>query len=372
MKTYTYTVRVMLTVFLAACSKSATEPLETETPASTKGDYTILLETSGSLTTARLQATADDLTLKASELEFPLFSDSEITFASNNSFSFYEVTETCNGKVLLFDFNTGNYKLIDTFLNLDACNLEVTSVSHDSANVFLTFTKSEIDKEDSHFVRIIDQNDTDNQVDIPLDLKPIQSIPSQGKLFVLTLDTTITDENGISVIEIGQQSVVYEKLVGFNAKKIFKDPDGDIVISYPELHTTVNRNTFEEAYTQYGENIRPNLYQSVYATFDTFGKLYYTMNMDMGGDKNPAVYDFQANKATLYFFENFLSNEQITLLNIKSATAIAYDLEHDYIVIGYAKTDGTEGGILRITPTPDFRYIDAIDLEGLPRAIIMQ
>lgn len=365
-------VGVMLTVFLAACSKPANESLETETPANTQADYTILLETSGSLTTASLKATGVDLTMKTSELEIPLFSDSGISFANKNSFSFYEVTEACNGKVLIFDFNTGNYELIDTFLNLDACNLEVTSVSHDSENVFLTFTKSEIGKEDSYFIRIIDQNDTENRVDIPLDLKPLQSVPTQSKLFVLTHDAAITDENGISVIEIGQQSVVYEKLVGFNAKKIFKDPAGDIVISYPELHTTVNRNTFEEAYTQYGENIRPNLYQSVYTTFDTIGKLYYTMNMDNGGEENPAVYDFQTNKATLYLFENFLSNEQKTQLNIKSATAIAYDLKHDYIVIGYAKTNGTEGGILRITPSPDLRYIDAIELEGVPRAIIVQ
>ena len=373
MKTYTYKVGILLMAFLAACSKSGSEPIDSENPTNTLSDYTILLDVTGSLTTVNLQATEDDLILKSGDIEFPPFSNSATTFANGNTYSFFEVSEDCNGQVLVFNFETGSYMLIETFLNLEACNLEVTSVSHDTSNAFLTFIKSEIGKEDSYFVRIIDLNNTENQIDVPLDLKPQNAVPSNGRLFVLTHDEEVTDENGISVIEIEQQSMIYEKLIGFNAKKIFKDPNGNIVISYPELHTTMDSNTFEEIYTQYGENIRPNLYQSVYSIFDTNGQLYYTMNTEDGAGKNPAVYDFSANKATLYFFENFLSNEQLTQLNIQSATAIAYDGENNHIIIGFAKNNGIgNGGILRITPTPDFSYIDAIDLEGVPKAIVVQ
>ena len=374
MKTYTYKVGILLMALLAACSKPAAEPQENETPLSIEADYTLLMDQNGVLATQSILSSENGMVPEPHDLNFPSFPSTEISYADGNTFSFFEVTSDCKGKVLRYDFDSGDYQLIETFLNLDACDLNITAIAHDNTHVFLSFIKSEVGKSDAYFVRIINLNDTESAVDVELGLKPMFMVSSQEKLFVLAHDIEITDENGIIVIDINGQSTIYEKLIGFNAKKIFKAPDGNIVISYPELHTKMNSSTFEELYTQYGETLRPNLYASTYYEFDSTDKLYYTMNTeDNQIMKIPAVYDFQANKATLYYFDNFLSDIQSTDLNIKSASAIGYDEKNGFILVGYQKNgNGNTGGILRLTPTPDFTYVDNVDLEGIPKAIMVQ
>lgn len=375
MKTYTYTVSILLMVFLAACTNTAIEPVENETPFTFEAEYSVLLEQGDFLTTKLVLASEKDMDIKTESIDFPEFPTTNINYADGNTFSFFKLTEVCKGSILRFDFNSGNYQFVETFLNLNACGLSITSIAHDNSNIYLTFIKSEVGKVDSNYVRIVGLNDTENPVDIELSLQPKLVMPSNGKIFVLTHDIDITDEYGLSVIDINAKTIVYEKLVGFNAKKIFRDPSGNIIISYPELHTTINPTSFEEVYTQYGETVRPNIFSSDYAIFDSIGKMYYTMNTE--GEmitKIPAVYNFESNTATIYYFENFLTDTQLTTeLQIESATAIGYDEENNFILVGYQK-GGTEGsgGILRLTPAPDFAYIDNIDLEGIPKAIIIR
>ena len=52
--------------------------------------------------------------------------------------------------------------------------------------------------------------------------------------------------------------------------------------------------------------------------------------------------------------------------SIAQTTSIAYDEKNNYVLIGYQKKGQVDkGGILRITPAPDFKLIDNIDLEGV-------
>ncbi len=374
MKTYTYKVGILLMAFLAACTKPAAEPQEIDTPLTFESDYTLLMDQNSVLTTQSVLSSESGMVSETHDLNFPSFPSTEISYSDGNTFSFFEVTSDCKGKILRYDFDSGDYQMIETFLNLDACDLNITSIAHDNTHVFLSFIKSEVGKSDSYFVRIINLNDTESAVDVELGLKPMFMVPNQEKLFVLAHDIEITDENGIIVIDINGQSTVYEKLIGFNAKKIFKAKDGNIVISYPELHTKMNSSTFEELYTQYGETLRPNLYASAYYKFDSTNKLYYIMNTEEGQVmKIPAVYDFQANKATLYYFNNFLSEAKATELNIKSASAVGYDEKNGFILVGYQKNgNDNTGGLLRLTPSPNFTYVDNINLSAVPKAIIVQ
>lgn len=373
MKTYTYKVSFVLTVFLAACSKSATDPLENEIPFYAEAHYTVLLDQNGTLNPTNIKSVESEMVLESTDIDFPTFSTSNITYGEEETFCFFEVTSECTGSILLYNLFTAEYRIIQTFSNLDACSLEITSVSHNETQIFLTFVKSEVGKSDSYYVRIINLNQTESPVDVELALKPLQAIPSNGKLFVLTHDLEITDENGICVVDIDDQTIIHEKLIGFNAKRLIKKPSGQMIISYPELHTVLNASTFEETYTQYGETLRPNIYSLSYPVYDSKDNLYYTMSPE--GEENrpiPAGYDFDSNKATLYYFENFLTAEELTTeLNIHSATAMGYDLENDYIVVGYRK-NGTAntGGILRLKPAPEFAYIDHIELDGIPKAIV--
>lgn len=374
MKTYTYLVGILPMVFLAACSTSTTEPLETETPIEIKADYTVLLSNNQSLGLKSIKASNTILNLGEGTITFPNFEDTEITFSDGEIFSFYNLSENCDGHVLVYDFNDNTHKSLEAFLNIDACSIEVTAIAHWGSYIGLAYIKSDIGKEDSYYVRIINTEEGDaTAVDVSLDLKPLGLSASNGKLFVLTIDDQITDENGLSVIDLVEESIIFEKMLGYNAKRIFKDSDGNIIISYPELHTTLNNSNFSEAYTQYGATLRPELFSSPYYFFDLEDNLYYIKKTETEVSI-PAFYDFQQNKVILYYFENYLTDQQLnTELNIQSATAVGFDAENNFILVGYRQKDNTNlGGILRLTPTPDFSYVDHIDLDGIPKAILVE
>ena len=162
--------------------------------------------------------------------------------------------------------------------------------------------------------------------------------------------------------------------LGFDAAHIFENPNGDLIISYPELHTTLNTSNLTVVYTPYGVGTEPNFVDSRNVSFDLEGKMYYQMNIDAGETETiPAVYDFNGNNAVLYFFENFLTDAQLKVeFKVASATTVVYDEESDLILIGYKKSGtGSAGGIMRITPSPDLTFVDNIDLGGIPYTIFM-
>ncbi|WP_339665649.1 hypothetical protein, partial [Maribacter arcticus] len=90
-------------------------------------------------------------------------------------------------------------------------------------------------------------------------------------------------------------------------------------------------------------------------------------------DMVPAIYDFQTNNTVVYLFENFLTESDINVkYRIATTTSIGYDEQNNYMLIGYQKKgEVNKGGILRITPAPDFKIIDNIDLDGVPQTIFV-
>lgn len=379
MKTYIYVVGILLTVFLVACSSESTnEPIEeNETPIFVEADYTVLLEKSGGLSAQGLTAGSDDLEINDNDSSFPGFSNSDIFYNADDIISLYNATSGCIGEVLYYNFESEDSIEFETFGVLGACNVEVTSIAHTDDYVFISFIKDEEGKSDTFYVRMIDL-DTENKdfVDIPVSPKPIAMVPTNDKLFVLTFDEDITDENGISVIDIEDKTIVYEKNMGYDVGLMFKNLDGNIVLAYPELHTIVDSSTMIETYTRYDADIAPNFYNSEFVSFGDDGKLYYQMKTEESSvtENIPATYDFATNTAVLYFYENFLSTAQLSVeFEIESTTSIAYDNANDIILVGYQKTgnDG-KGGILRITSSPELTFIDNIDLDGVPRSIYVK
>ncbi|MBQ4914947.1 hypothetical protein J8L85_10900 [Maribacter sp. MMG018] len=379
MKTYNYVVGAMLAVFLVACSSDSTnEPIEeNETPIFVEADYTVLLEKNSTLSTQGLTAGSENLEINDNDSFFPGFPSSEIFYNSDNTISLYNTTSGCIGEVLYYNFESEDAIEFDTFGVLGACNVEVTSIAHTDEYVFISFIKDEEGKSDTFYVRIIDL-DTDNKdfVDIPVSPKPMAMVPTNDKLFVLTFDEDITDENGISVIDIEDETIVYEKNMGYDVGRMFKNLDGNIVLAYPELHTIVDSSTMTETYTRYDADTAPNFYMSEFVSFGEDGKLYYQMQTEEGTatESIPATYDFSANTAVLYYYENFLSTAQLSVeFEIASTTSIAYDYANDIILVGYKKTgSGNTGGILRITSSPELTFIDNIDLDGIPRSIYVE
>ena len=82
----------------------------------------------------------------------------------------------------------------------------------------------------------------------------------------------------------------------------------------------------------------------------------------------PAVYDFETNTAFLYYYENFLSEqEQLVEFEIGDTSMVSYDAKNNLILIGYQKSgDPGKGGLLRVRPIPNPAFIDNIDLNGVP------
>ncbi|MEQ8420640.1 MAG: hypothetical protein RIB64_11580, partial [Arenibacter algicola] len=98
--------------------------------------------------------------------------------------------------------------------------------------------------------------------------------------------------------------------------------------------------------------------------------MYYPME---SGSKSSyphiaAVYDFKENMSVLYIYENFLSLEERNLkYEIEDTTMVSYDANNNLILIGYRKIGGSgKGGLMRIKPIRDPKFLDNDDLDGMP------
>ncbi len=372
MKTYAYLAGLLSAIMILSCSTSDVES-GNEVENSVNADYAVLLQNSSSLTESFLNSSSDGLEVNNKVSDFPGFSKPDVSYRSESNFSFYHKTGDCQGEVLIYDFNDESKAELQVFMDLDPCNLTITAVAHTPSRLFLSFVIESAGKEKGYFVRTIDlQSANKSFVDLELQKKPIQLVPVNNRLFILNFDEEITDENGLEVMDIASGTIIHEMNLGFDAGQIFENPNGDLIISYPELHTTLNTSALTVVYTPYGSGTEPNFVNSKTVSFDAEGKMYYQLSVEGAETETlPAVYDFNGNNAVLYFFENFLTDAQLNVeFMVASTTTVAYDEENDLILIGYKKsgTDG-KGGLMRITPSPDLTFVDNIDLEGIPYAI---
>ena len=145
---------------------------------------------------------------------------------------------------------------------------------------------------------------------------------------------------------------------------------GNILVSYPNLHSLIDGNTMILGITtNYLLGKEPKF---GYAKSEYFGDrtMYYPME---SGSKSSylhiaAVYDFKENMSVLYIYENFLSLEERNLkYEIEDTTMVSYDAKNNLILIGYRKKGGSgKGGLMRIKPIPDPKFLDNVDLDGIP------
>lgn len=113
-------------------------------------------------------------------------------------------------------------------------------------------------------------------------------------------------------------------------QKLFKSDNGNIIVSYPELHNIVSSSNMAIVKTtRYEEGTEPGFWNSESSFRDVQGNLYYLMPTNYSGTSYPnipAVYNFQTNTAILYYFENFLSDEEkLVEFIISITTMVSYD-----------------------------------------------
>lgn len=368
-------VAFLSALLLLSCSKSNVEPV-TESEKPIEADYVILLQSAASLSQTYLSEHADGLKINSKESNFPEFANPDLSYRTDSKLSFFHKSENCSGEVLMYDFSADSSDEFGVFNDIESCDLTITAIAHIDSRFFIAYVIESVGKDKKYFIRTVNL-ESDNKVFVDLEMvqKPIGLVPTNNRLFILTFDEEITDQSGLSVMEIVSGTLIHEMNLGFDAGRIFKNPDGNIIISYPTLHTTLNSSNLEVVYTQYGEGSEPKFMESQTISFDLDGKMYYQRNTSGGETETiPAVYDFDTNTGVLYFFENFLTDSQLNVeFDVVATTSVQYDEKNDLILIGYKKS-GTQfsGGLIRITPSPDLTFVDNIDLDGIPYTIFVE
>ena len=378
MKTYNI-IYVLLALWAIGCSKSeedtgGEQEQKKEEQIGVDADYAMLLFNGSQLTTQLLSANAKEITLNPAEA----LADKaipQLTSIKGTTFFQYHKKSDCGGQITTYDFASDKMEEIDLFDDMNDCMLTANAISFSDDSLFVAYELETEPKNYDYMVRVIDLNSPDfSFIDIPLNKKPVDLVSVNDRLFILSLDLEISGENFLSVLDLNSNALIHEKNLGSRARRIFQNSDDEIIISYDELHTTLNSSNLSVVYTNYGAGAEPKFTSNTTDHFDFDGRLYYPIVSESVSiyPEIPAVYDFTKNLVTLYAFENFLTEEKRDLeFEIETTTAVNYDRENNIILIGYKKLDKKKGGLLRIKPAPDPAFIDNIDLNGVPYEIFI-
>lgn len=336
--------------------------------------YSLLLQTNELLTLINLNADAESIFLDPGISEFQSSSLPSVTYRNGNEISLFHSQTDCSGRISLYDFKNDTLKKMDVLDDLGNCDLIIHALVHYGNIFYLGYEVPGVGaKETLYYVRIIDSSPSEPEFfDIQLDKKPLQAIYSNNKVFVLSEDIEDDNRNYLMVFDTVNEEFGADINLGFDVLRLFKSDGGDIIVSYPELHNIISSSSMAIVKTtRYEDGKEPGFGDSESFFSDEQGNLYYSMLTNFSGTSYPtipAVYDFETNTAILYYYENFLSEqEQAVEFKIGRTTMVSYDVENNIIIIGYKKSgEPDKGGLLRIRPIPDPAFIDNIDLDGVP------
>jgi len=375
MKTYT-TFGAILALLIFSCSKSDNGQIDEGGTTNVEADYVTLLSKDGLLRPQLLHANAESITLNPSQSSLSQKTTPELSSVDGSYFLQYHKDGNCGGQVSKHDFRTDTTTDFLVFTDLNDCNLTATAIAKSDDFLFVSYVVTSSEPYD-YFVRVIDVNSSEfSSVDVTLDKKPVGLTVAGGRLFILTLDELITDENSLSVLDMSNNTLVHEMSLGNDARRVFTDVQDNVIISYDELHTTLNSSSLAFEYTQYNEATAPKFSSSESANFDSNGRLFYPMDPASNSSYPlvPATYDFSKKLVTLYAFENFLTEAKRNFeYEIETTTAVGYDEKNDLMLVGYKKRTGAtkEGGLLRLKLEPELVFVDNIDLDGVPEEIVI-
>tara|TARA_R110002051_G_scaffold56046_9_gene104008 strand:+ start:4143 stop:5267 length:1125 start_codon:yes stop_codon:yes gene_type:complete len=373
MKTYNLVVCFVLAFSYVSCDKSSTINSEIEENG-IAANYTVFLSGNDQLNAVQLSTFNDELVVDSELSTFTSIPSRYKKFRTSTDISFY-YTSNCQGYIQRYNAINDDVQVLDVFSNIDPCTIDVTSIAHTDQYVMIAYEMELLGKDKQRAVRIFSNNETsESYMELNLDKKPIDLISSRNRLFVLTLNEFVTDEFHLSVFDLTSNEELIELDLGFNANKLFKNGLEQVIISYPELHTTIDPITLNKTYTNYGENTEPGFMTSKDSYLDSKGTMYFIKDSPTSTVHTvPAIYDFQTNNTVVYLFENILSETELNVkYNIGSTSAIAHDDNNKYMLIGYQKKNQTsKGGILRVSTAPEFKIIDNIDLDGVPQSIFV-
>ncbi|NHF59265.1 hypothetical protein FK220_007930 [Flavobacteriaceae bacterium TP-CH-4] len=378
MRTYNLFNLLLACLVLMSCSTSdeGTGVGEGPTNPGTDADYVLLLTSGTTLKSQLLNAGAELVTVNPADSDFKNTGIPDLTYREGLEMSFYQRTGVCGGEILKYDFINDTATELALFEDLGDCGLTAYAIAHTETRVYVAYGLEVDAKDTKYFVRVVDLDSTDeNFVDVPLDKKPLDLVFTNNRLFVLALDEAVTDENALFVMDAATNTMIIEMNLGFDAQRLIKNSDGNLVISYDELHTLLNSQTLSIQYVNYQEGKEPRFVSSRSNNFDNEGRLYYEMSPGENSSypKVPGIYDFANDIVILYAYENFLTEAQRTIeYEIETTTMVDFDTKNGYMLIGYKKVGLDKGGLLRVKTGSEPAVIDNLDVDGIPYAIIVK
>jgi len=340
-------------------------------------DYTLLIDDDGILSSTLLNADANLIEISSDKSAFDAVGKPQLTFEDGGTLSMYQKKADCSGSIVIHDFNENTSKSYSVFTDMPSCNRNAKAIANTGIAIYIAYESEISEEESNYFLRVIDITTPEATfVDVELELQPVELAFASNRLFILTFDGNSSEDYKLFVMNAETLDIIHGMELGLDVKRIFRNPEGNIIIGYPNLHTTLNSSTMAFEYTNYGEYTEPNFFHSQFRQFDTEGKMYY--DMPPGSISIypivAAIYNFETNNTVLYAYENFLTETQRDFeYGIKSTTMVGYDEKNNLLLIGYSKTGGSKkGGLLRIKLGLEPEFVDNIDLDGTPYALFVK
>ncbi len=377
MKTYVKCL-VLLAFFAVSCTSTEETPVNDDDQPNIDADYAMLFTNNGILSSGLLKADGESISLDPGNTPFSNAEAPELSYRQDMEWSFYHSKTDCTGEITKFDFNNFASSMISVFEDLSNCELSVKGIAHSDDAFYLAYSLPGSGlKEFDYFVRIIDLTESEPVVtDVSLAKAPEQLIFSNQRVFIFSRETN--EDYSLVVLDTQTAQLIHDLNLDDEALMMFKTIDGHIMISYPELHLIVNSTSMAITSTvRYDDGKEPKFGFNALSYFDPSGNLYYSRPTDLEGTEYaniPGVYDFESNTAILYFYENFLTEEERRFeFEIADTSMVSYDSHNNLILIGYRKSgDSNLGGLLRIRPIPEPAFIDNIDLPGVPLEVFIE
>lgn len=364
---------LLLGLMLLACSTSEDGP--SQPPESNEGvqtNYSLLVSTGSTVSSTAFKANALEINEMIQTGGLDPLAIPNFTYRDASTFSFLRQEPDCRAVVHLWDATSDTKGSIEVFQEEPGCERQITSLAHSPTRIFVSYGRpGEVPKEQEYFIKSLLKSENQSEVvEIPLQKEPLQVFWSSDRIFVLTFD--IADgKNSLLVLDDALGQLINEIELGTNVLKMFKNSAGDLLVSYQDRHLLIDDSSLETvSRVVYTKGKEPHFGRSAEGYFDPAGTLYYAMPTDLNSTEYehiPGVYDFDSHTAFLYYFENFLTVERRALYDLGDTRALGYDHHNGLILIGYSKLNNpSKGGLLRIKPVPEAKFIDQIDLNAVP------
>lgn len=364
---------LLLCLWLYGCSKSEDGPGVVETDEGISARYTLLLKKEGTYTSAQFHANAISIgTVTDSGMAGEPFKEPELTYKNRGIYCFYRSLPDCSGELRFLDLASGNGSVKKVFGDNPSCGREITALACSENMAYIGYSMPGTGiKETVYVIKATGFGDNaDAFPETALEKAPLQLVWSNNRLFVLSYDSAIS-ANFLLVLN-GDTGILEQELnLDTGVQQLLPTPEGNLLISYPTRHLLLDPVSLEVlARVVYAEGKEPNIGGALSFQFDASNNLYYAMPTAMEGTTYahiPAVYDLSNHIAYLYYYENFLNeNERNIYYSIADTRVVGYDHHNGLLLIGYQKPGSDTGGLLRIKPVPEPKFIDQVDLQGIP------